>query len=98
MINSIRFQNPMEGIWRFRVYSAVNIDPSFNIWLPINNFLTEGTRFVRPDPYYTLTSPGNAIIPIVTTAYDYRSGGLYTYASRGFTLKGIINPTLAAPG
>lgn len=94
----IRFQNPMEGIWRFRVYSAINIDPRFNIWLPINNFLTEGTRFIRPEPYYTLTTPGNTVIPIVTAAYDYRNTGLYIYSSRGYTLDNVVNPTLAAPG
>lgn len=94
----IRFQNPMEGIWRFRVYSTINIEPNFNIWLPIHNFLAEGTRFVRPDPYYTLTTPGNTVIPIVTAAFDYRNNGLYIYSSRGYTLDNVINPTFAAPG
>lgn len=94
----IRFQNPMEGIWRFRVYSTVNIEPNFHIWLPINNFLEEGTRFIRPDPYYTLTSPGNTVIPIVTAAYDYRNNGLYLYSSRGYTIENVVNPTFAAPG
>lgn len=94
----IRFQNPMEGIWRFRVYSTINIEPSFHIWLPINNFLAEGTRFIRPDPYYTLTSPGNTVIPIVTAAYDYRNNGLYIYSSRGYTLENVINPSFASPG
>lgn len=94
----VRFQNPMEGIWRFRVYSTINIEPNFHIWLPITNFLTEGTRFVKPDPYYTLTSPGNAIIPIVTAAYDYRNRGLYIFSSRGYTISNVVNPTLAAAG
>ncbi|WP_099467096.1 S8 family peptidase [Konateibacter massiliensis] len=94
----IRFQNPMEGIWRFRVYSAINIEPNFNIWLPIHNFLKEGTRFVTPDPYYTLTTPGNASLPIVVAAYDYRNNGLYIYSSRGYTVENVINPSFAAPG
>lgn len=94
----IRFQNPMEGIWRFRVYSTINIEPNFHIWLPIHNFLEEGTRFIRPDPYYTLTSPGNTAIPIVTAAYDYRNNGLYIYSSRGYTIDNVVNPTFAAPG
>lgn len=41
----IRFQNPSEGIWRFRVYSTIEIEPKFNIWLPIHNFLEENTFF-----------------------------------------------------
>jgi subtilisin family serine protease len=94
----IRFQNPMEGIWRFRVYSAINIEPKFHMWLPIYNFLSEETFFIKPDPFYTLTTPANTIIPIVATAYDYKNGGLYIYASKGYTVENIVNPTFAAPG
>lgn len=94
----IRFQNPMEGIWRFRVYSTININPIFSMWLPIHNFLQDETRFIRPEPYYTLTSPGNTVLSIVVVAYDYRNGGLYIFSSRGFTSDEVINPTFAAPG
>jgi subtilisin family serine protease len=94
----VRFQNPAEGIWRFRVYSTINIEPNFHIWLPISQFLGEETRFIKPDPYYTLTTPANTVIPIVATAYDYRNKGLYIFASRGYTLENVISPTFAAPG
>ncbi|MFA9377834.1 MAG: S8 family peptidase [Lachnotalea sp.] len=94
----IRFQNPMEGIWRFRVYSTINIEPQFHMWLPIYNFLNEETHFIKPDPFYTLTTPANTIIPIVATAYNYRNKSLYIYSSKGFTIENIVNPTFAAPG
>ncbi len=94
----IRFQNPMEGIWRFRVYSAINIEPKFNIWLPIHGFLEEDTYFLRPDPYYTLTNPANTITPMISTSYNHVTQSLAINASRGYTIMNTISPTLAAPG
>lgn len=94
----LRFQNPTEGIWRFRVYSSINFNPLFNIWLPINNFLGIDTFFTNPDPNTTLTDPANTVIPIIATAYDHTNQSLYINASRGYTRANIINPSFAAPG
>lgn len=94
----MRFSSPSEGIWRFRVYSSSDLQSSFHIWLPISQFLDPATAFVEPNPYTTLTSPGNTLIPIVVTAYNYTNNSLYLNASRGFTRTNAINPDLAAPG
>ncbi len=94
----IRFNKPTEGIWRFRVYSNIDLDSRFNIWLPISNFISDQTYFTQPTPEITLTSPANTIIPINVTAYDYTNQSLYINASRGFTRNGNISPDLAAPG
>ncbi len=94
----IRFQNPTEGIWRFRVYSSITFNPQFNVWLPITNFLGTDTFFTKPDPEITLTAPANAEIPIIATAYNHRNDSIYIDASRGYTRAGKINPTFAAPG
>ncbi|MFU0827414.1 MAG: Peptidase [Lachnoclostridium sp.] len=94
----LRFNKPTEGIWRFRVYSNVDLDSRFNIWLPISNFISDQTYFTEPTPETTLTSPGNTIIPIVVTAYDYNNESLYLNASRGFTRGNNISPAFAAPG
>ena len=94
----MRFRNPTEGIWRFRVYSSSDLDLNFNIWLPMNQFISDTTYFTEPDPEYTLTSPGNTFIPIVVTAYDHTNDSLYINASRGYTRTQQISPSLAAPG
>jgi subtilisin family serine protease len=94
----LRFQSPTEGIWRFRVYSRSDLKRTFNIWLPIRNFLDDDTYFLTPEPNYTLTSPGNATFPIVVTAYNSITRSLYLSASRGYTRTNIINPSFAAPG
>jgi len=94
----IRLQNPSEGVWRFRVYSSFNLEPKFHIWLPITNFLDKNTYFLKPDPYCTLTSPGNSFTPIITTAFNYADKSLFVNASKGFTRSNMINPDIAAPG
>lgn len=94
----VRFENPMEGVWRFRVYSSGNLTLNYHVWLPMNQFLGNKTYFANSDPEYTLTSPGNTFIPIVATAYDHRTKNLYLNASRGYLRNDNIAPTIAAPG
>lgn len=94
----LRFTNPAPGIWRFRVYGRGEGTPSFNIWLPMNGFITEGTYFIRSDPYITILSLGNARSPITVTAYNHVDDSLYQNASRGYTRIGVIKPEIAAPG
>jgi subtilisin family serine protease len=95
----MRFQNPSEGLWRIGIHKMNRTLPLyFNIWLPIRAFIGEETYFPRSNPYITLTSPSNAYLPIIATAYDTTNDSLYINASRGFTRTGRIAPDLAAPG
>lgn len=94
----VRFLNPTEGIWRFKVYASGDLTSEYDVWLPISDFLSTGTQFVQPDPYYTVTAPGNTSVPIVVTAYDHTNNSLYINASRGYTRMDGINPNFAAPG
>jgi len=94
----VRFTNPTAGIWSFQVNLKSNISLRYHIWLPIENFLSKDSFFVKSNPDYTLTSPANTFIPLVATAYDYKTKALYVNASRGFMRNENISPTLAAPG
>lgn len=94
----IRFLNPAPGIWRFRVYGGGDITSGFHIWLPMSGFIKPDTVFVRPNPDTTITTPGNASIPITVTAYNHRNESLYLRASRGYSRSGVIKPEVTAPG
>ncbi|MDF2941219.1 MAG: hypothetical protein K0S01_77 [Herbinix sp.] len=94
----VRFRNPSSGIWRFNVYGRGDITAGFNIWLPMQGFISDNTYFIRSDPNITILSLGNARVPITVTAYNTEDDSLYLNASRGFTRIGIIKPELAAPG
>ncbi len=94
----LRFRNPTEGIWTFRVYTRGDLTGSFNIWLPMNGFMSNNTYFVQPDPYTTITSPGNSPVPITVTAYNTDNNTLYRRASKGYSRINTIKPEIAAPG
>ncbi len=94
----LRFSNPSQGIWKFKVYGR-GIEPMrYNIWLPMNNFITPDTYFIRSDPYVTLLSISTAPIPITVTAYNDADDSLYMNAGRGYTRLGDTKPDIAAPG
>lgn len=93
-----RFQRPAEGIWKIRVYGEGDISLSFNIWLPMEGFISENTYFIQSDPYTTLLDLGNALYPITVTSYNHVDNSLYQNASRGFNTVNAIKPELAAPG
>ncbi len=94
----MRFLAPTPGIWRFQVYTRGDLEGSFHIWLPMNGFISDNTYFIQSDPYTTITSPGNGLVPITVTAYNPINNNLYQRASRGFTRINVIKPEFAAPG
>ena len=94
----MRFQTPAAGIWTVRVYNTQRFKGTFHMWLPVQGMISEETVFLRPDPYSTITVPGNSRLPITVGAYDTSTGGIYIHSSRGFTPNQIVTPELAAPG
>lgn len=94
----MRFRNPAQGIWRFKVYKSGNLGADYHVWLPMEGFISDNTFFLRSDPYTTILSLGNARIPITVTAYNAVDDSLYIDASRGYTRIGTIKPDIAAPG
>ena len=94
----MRFKNVSAGVWRFNVYGQGNLVNSFHIWLPMGDMISRDTRFLQPDIYTTILSPGNASDAITVTAYNPINNNLYINASRGFTRSNQVKPDLAAPG
>lgn len=94
----MRFQNPAPGIYRFQVYGRGDMIGSFHIWLPMGGFISNNTYFIQSNPYTTITTPGNAAVPITATAYNIANRNLYPGAGRGFTRISAAKPDLAAPG
>ncbi|MDF2906026.1 MAG: hypothetical protein K0R34_1347 [Herbinix sp.] len=94
----VRLRNPSTGIWRFNVYGRGTLATGFHAWLPMANFISDNTYFIRSDPYTTILSLGNARVPITVTAYNIEDDSLYLNASRGYTRTGVVKPEIAAPG
>ncbi|ROR23647.1 subtilase family protein [Mobilisporobacter senegalensis] len=94
----LRFRDPTPGTWRFQVYGRGDLIHSFHCWLPITGFISPDTYFIESNPDTTITSPGNAYVPLTVTAYNHRTGSIYINSSRGFTRTNIAKPDIAAPG
>jgi hypothetical protein len=94
----LRFTNPSKGIWKFKVYSRGIYPINFNIWLPMDNWISEDTYFIQSDPNITLLSLSCASIPISVTAYNTDDESLYIKAGRGYTRINLVKPDIAAPG
>lgn len=95
---SFRFRDPTPGVWTIQVsivgrsHNAV-----FHMWLPITEFLTSETYFLRPTPFGTLTEPSLARDVMTTSTYDGSNGSFYINSGRGFS-RGDVKPDVAAPG
>lgn len=94
----IRITNPTPGIWRFIVYAEGNNPKSFNIWMPLRQFLRPETYFLKADPDNTITIPGNSELVMTMTAYNHLNGSIYSEASRGYYSRIQMKPDLTAPG
>ncbi|HEX3075354.1 MAG TPA: S8 family peptidase [Lachnospiraceae bacterium] len=94
----LRFRNPVPGVWRFNVFVRGDLPSAFHMWLPMGNFISVDTYFLRSNIYTTVLSPSVAVVPIGITAYNPRNGSLYIGASRGYSKDNTVKPELAAPG
>lgn len=96
-----RFQDPTPGVWTIQVTTSggrYQEEGNFHIWLPITEFLTGDTYFIRPSPYTTITEPGNTREGITTTFYQDSNNSFYGESGRGFTRAGNIKPEICTPG
>ncbi len=93
------FEQPTEGIWSFRVFAATEVyNGSFDMWLPIEDFLYSSVIFLEPDPDITVVEPDFREGIIVAGAYRVDNGSIWPESGRGFGRTGGITPTIAAPG
>ena len=94
----MRFMNPTAGVWKIRVYGPGILFGSFHIWLPTYHFVKPDVIFLNPDPYTTITAPGNSVGVITTAAYSAYNNSLYLYSGRGNTRLNDIKPDITSPG
>ena len=96
---TLRFQNPTPGIWTLLVQNESGLENApIHLWLPISQFLSAETYFLRPSPEITMTIPAYAMNAISTASYDTLNNSLYVKSGRGFSRGSEIKPDLAAPG
>lgn len=94
-----RMERPTAGIWTISVRTQVDaLNGSFDMWLPISQFLETETVFLEPTPYTTITDPGYVHRSVTVSAYADANGSLYANTGRGYARDGYVKPDVAAPG
>lgn len=87
------------GIWRVVLVPERIVRGNYDLWLPGQTVLNQGTGFLYPVEETTLTIPSTAEKVISVAAYDSRYGRLAEFSGRGYTRQtNQIKPDLAAPG
>ena len=87
------------GVWIIRLTPGRIVEGSYDMWLPWQGGLSEGTGFLYPTEETTLTIPSTADKVISVAAYDSRYQTLADFSGRGYTRNRTeIKPDVAAPG
>ena len=89
----IRLRDAIEGIWSIRIQGM----PYYNAYLPLGEFIYEGTYFLRPNPDTTITDPAYSRKSLTAVSYDVTTGALYVGEGRGYSRLGAIKPDMASP-
>ncbi len=87
------------GVWRIALVPERIVWGNYDLWLPGQTVLNQGTGFLLPVEETTLTIPSTAEKVISVAAYDARYNQLAEFSGRGYTRQtNQIKPDLAAPG
>ncbi len=93
----IRLERPSEGLWRLYLYGDTLLDGTYDIYMPLRQWLRPNTRFLKADPAGSVTMPGTAASPVTVGGYNHLTSSLYPASGRGPTRLGRIKPDVAAP-
>lgn len=97
LISLDKNKNLSEGDWTIRIYGEKIVDGKFDIWLPINEVVSEQTRFLKPSLDITLTLPSTAENVISVGGYNSDLNASVNFSGRGYTRNNLIKPDLVAP-
>lgn len=95
---SLQFDRPAAGIWKVIVEAVQLGSGRFHVWLPVQEFLTGEVYFLRSNPDYTITEPGNTVSAITSGYYNGADNSIAISSGRGYTRGERIKPDFAAPG
>ncbi len=88
-----------DGLWKIILVPERIVQGNYDLWLPGQAVMNQGTGFLNPMEETTLTIPSTAEKAISVGAYDARYNQLAEFSGRGYTRQtNQIKPDLAAPG
>ena len=94
----MRIRNPASGIWKISVKPVRRSDGMFQIWLPVQEFLTGEVYFLEANPDTTLAEPGSSLVAMTVAFYNGVDKSVDINSGRGYTRDGRVKPDYAVPG
>lgn len=94
----LRFSNIKQGIWKLQLRGEYITKGRYDIWLPSKVLLPDGTKFLSPNPYNTLTVPSTARKVTTVAYYNSINDSILSSSGKGFNTNMLINPDIAAAG
>jgi subtilisin family serine protease len=94
----IKLIDPTPGLWTLNIFGDLSIYGVVDIWMPISDFISQGTAFLNATVDGTVTIPSTSINVICVGAYDNIDGSIYLSSGRGQKNYCKIEPDFVAPG
>ena len=94
----LKFDRPVQGIWKIGVQALQRADGEYHIWLPVREFFDGNVYFLESSPDLTLTEPSNTEDPITVAYYRGTDKSVDINSGRGYTRDKRIKPDFAVPG
>lgn len=94
----LNFKGIKPGIWKISLRGEYVIDGRYDIWLDDKSLLPEGTKFLNPNPYNTLTIPSTAEGVITVAYYNGVTNSIVSSSGKGFNTNFLINPSITTDG
>lgn len=93
----ILFKNIKGGIWEFNLTGEMITTGRYDSWLLQRELLEPGTRFLNPDPYITVMSPGTARNIVTSAGYNQQTNTILPQSGKGFSRDGRVKPSVTNP-
>ncbi|MEQ8199636.1 MAG: S8 family peptidase, partial [Clostridiaceae bacterium] len=84
----ITARNIREGIWIFRLTLEYGENARYDAYLIQRELLAPETKFLRPDPYITLTVPSTSQLAISVASYNQNNNANVSESGKGYTRTG----------
>lgn len=99
LLIEVRIRNPSPGVWQLNVMNLADVvGGTFDIYLPMKEFMSGEVTFLRPNPFSTIVNPSYSAQSITVVAYDTATRSVTPSSGRGYSLSGAVKPDLAVPG
>lgn len=95
---NIFFRSIKPGIWKLNLTGDYITNGRYDIWLTEQALMPEGVKFLKPNPYNTLTVPSTAVNVVTVAYYGDENSSAIAESGRGFNTNGLINPDIATVG